>query len=102
MSTLRLTEPSPRKACKDGFVENAETEGERGLMNGESSFAAVTTGDVGREEGLRDPSGACAVELSSGVSTGISSRQNPAKAITDCPRKPLSRIVLLLCPSGLS
>ena len=52
MSTLRLTEPSPRKACKDGLVKNAGTEGERGLMNGESSLAPEMMGDVGRDEEL--------------------------------------------------
>jgi hypothetical protein len=39
----------------EGLVGCAGTEGDLGLMNGESSPAPVMMGDVGRDEGLREP-----------------------------------------------
>jgi len=42
-----LTEPSPRKACKDGRIGYAAAEGDCGLMNGESSLVPEMMGDVG-------------------------------------------------------
>ena len=48
----RLTEPSPRKGCKGGLVGKAGMEGDRGLMNGESSLAPAMMGDVGRDDEL--------------------------------------------------
>lgn len=75
-----LTEPSPRKACKDGLAEWAGAEGDCGLMKGESSFAPAMMGDVGRDEGF------CAVGLSPGGSTGtarsVELRNSPRKRFT--------------------
>jgi len=61
-----LTEPSPRKACKDGRIGYAAAEGDCGLMNGESSLVPEMMGDVGWDEGLGETKRPCAVELSPG------------------------------------
>jgi hypothetical protein len=61
-----LTEPSPRKACKDGRIGCARAEGDCGLMNGESSLAPEMMGDGGRDEEPDETQRPCAFELSPG------------------------------------